>query len=819
MAVCPCELSLTAKNYQMAYDGPAKPRIIVIGEQPSAQDDRTGRLFSGESGRKLKHTLQQAGVNLKEVGFTNIVSCHCEKRPKAEYIRCCNQTLMKTLKSHNKNLELVILVGSVATKTILQKTKMDELAGKIHRIGGVYHLPLHEPEKKQSEGKKKQEIRDIQKALALLNLDVDSCYSWEMIDSKRLAELQPELLKAKPLTFDCETSSLDMNDATQFIIGIGFCYDTQNRKGCFVSLEHPDLHITKSEYESRVKLLREVFLSGVPLRAFNGGFDASWLHRYLDVDIDKLNYISDPMHEYHLIREQGESYKLENLTLKYLPDMGGYDAEVDVLKVKYGIKFAYFPLDKIASYCVGDCVATARLSEEVFDSQVKRIDSWNVYHKFIVPAILPYDKISMNGIKLDIPYCKQMTMKYAQKVERLKAKCEETKLVRDNFSSLDVSKSAQVKHLLYDKLKLPKQYSKDSGSLSADKKAIEALLNTVGLTEHIEEFLLFYKDYSVVNTVDSRYASKWKNWIGWDGLVHPHYNLSGTITGRLATSNPNFAQLSRNQSENPEMTEGEQFMLEWPVRRMLISRFPDGRLVSSDYGQLELRVMVMRSVDSIMMSTYKENLHGGDLHTARAVKDHPDYYEQLKSVQKAWRTTAKTANFAGAYSMSEEFLATYLGLGEYVEKIKAQIQGSGEIRTITGRVRKLPNARLPYPRDKEPWKMSREDRSNYFKVQSALRQGVNTSIQEPAHTIMVGALVNVNRRMVAEGIKSLLILEIHDDLLSDCVPEEIEIVGKILQEEMEGMTNEIDWSNGVPLVAEPEVGVSWDKKQPLIFST
>lgn len=818
-ATCPCELSLIAKSPMKFYEGASQPRVLVIGEKPSIQDDKTGHLFSGKDGNDLRQLFQKVGIDLKEVGWTNVISCYYEKRPKAEYIRCCNNNLQKTIKSHSKKLELIILVGSVATKAVLNKGNMDKLAGKVHQVGGVYFLPLHEPSKKQSASKKKQEVRDLQKTLALLNLDIDNLYDWEIVDAQRLQELKPQLTNAKVLTFDCETSSLDMNDSTQFIIGIGFCYDTRNRKGCFVPLEHYDLHISKVEYDRRIELLREVFLSGVSLRAFNGGFDTSWIFKFLDVEVDKLNYVSDPMHEYHLIRDPEDSLKLENIVLKHLPEFGGYDSEVEILKVKYDKKFAFFPLDKIARYCVGDCICTAILAEEQFDRRIKRQDSWNLYRNIIVPVSLIYDKISVNGIQLDFEYCKQIQREYAKEVEYLASKCYNCRIVQKYYPSIDVSKGAQVKELLYGKLKLPKQYNKDRGNLSVDKVAIANLLELDRIDTDIIEFLSNYKDYCVVLTANQRYASKWQNWISPDGLVHPSYMVSGTITGRLSTQNPNFAQLSRNQAQLKKMTEGEVFMKQWPIRKMLVSRFPNGRIVSSDYSQLELRVAGMLSNDKIIVGTYRDNLYGGDLHRAKAEQNHHDFVEQEASLQKAWRDDAKTDNFGGIYSLNDDFLQSYPELREYVNKTKGQIRAYGKISTVFGRLRKLPLAKLPYPEDVDKWKMSKEDKSNFYRVQSELRKGVNFTIQAPAHTIMEKAIIRINERMLNEKVKSKLILEVHDDILADCIFEEVEQMGHILQEEMEGVVEELEFTNGVPLVAEPEIGVSWDAKKPLVFST
>jgi uracil-DNA glycosylase family 4 len=814
-AVCPCERILVAKHPKLLYDGPLQPRILVIGTSPSIQDDNTGRLFSGEDGQKLTKLFKKLGVDIAQIGWTNVVSCFCDKKPSNEYIKCCNQNLLKTIITHKKKLELVILLGSLATKTILQKSDMSKLVGQIHKIGTVWHLPMLEPSKKQSEGKVKQAERDLQKAIALINLDIDTVIHWEMIGAKRLQELKPEILSAKVLTVDCETSSLDMNDATQFLIGVGMCFDTKGRKGCFIPLEHPDLHISCQEYNARVELIREIMLSGIGIRGFNGGFDLSWLHTNLDIDIDKVNYISDPMHEHHFIKGRHESSKLENLTLDYIPELAGYDAAVDVLKVEYGKKFAHFPLDKIAPYCVGDTIATAILAEEVFDSKIKKIGSQNLYQNILIPTVPIYAKISMNGIKLDTEYCKQITKVYAKKVPELYEECVNTKLIKKYDSGIDIGSPTKVAEFLYSKLGLPKQYNKQK-SLSSDKKAIEALLELKSLEDDVREFLVLFQGYREVDTINTRYASKWQTWIGWDGLVHPNFDVSGTISGRLSTSSPNFQQLSNTETD--DKTAVQRFLKKWPVRKMVISRFPDGRLVSCDFSQLELRLIGMVSNDAIIVGTYRDGLHGGDLHKALAVSLNPNFYNETEDVQKKLRRLAKPKNFKGGYSLNEEFLSAYPGLHKYVDKIRSQAIVRGYVDTVFNRRRVIPDLRLPVP-DIETYLMTKEEKSNFFRRLSAIRQAVNHTIQSPAHEIMEIALKQINRRMLEEKLKSLLILEIHDDFLSDCIPEEIEIMGKIMQEEMEGVAKKLDWTNGVPLVAEPEICENWSNKKPLIFST
>jgi len=813
---CPCELSTVCKNPCLIYSGQQHPEILIIGAHPSEEDDACGVLFSGAEGAYLKNLFEILGVDSGSLGFTNIVSCYHPKAHTKKYVSSCTQVLLKTLKEHTKNTKLILLIGSLPTKIFLNKTGMDDLGGKIHKIGGVYHIPVKEPSKLVNASQKKQYERDLQKALALLNLRVDAVIDAEMVDADRLEKLLPVFDKAKKITFDCETSSLDMHDSFQFIIGIGFCYDVAKRKGCFVPLEHPDLHISAKEYVRRLELIRYILRSHVPKEAFNGGFDLSWIQNYVDVLIDEINYQSDPMHEHHFIKETVKGGKLENLTLEYLPDMGGYDAEIDVLKVEYGIKFAYFPLDKIALYCVGDCVATARLSEEHFDDRLQNEGCWNQYRDILIPAIPAYTKMTLRGVKLDISLCKATELAYSEFTAKLHGETMDCKVVVDSVVRPVLTSPTQMADFLYKTLKLPVQKTagkkpdgSHSSAISADQKAVENLLG-LELADDVREFLVCYSGFKRIYTIQNKYASRWSEWIGSDGYVHTNYFISGTLTGRLSSSNPNLQNLPRKESD--DATEVTRFLNQWPIKRLFVSKFPDGRLVEADYSQLELRLMGALSRDRIMVGTYRDGWNGGDLHKAMAISLHPDFLDASPDMQKQWRTDAKPVNFKGSYSLDEVFLSAYPGLKEYVDRIQEEAIAQGYISTVFGRRRRLPNLQLYVPNKQMKYRTS-DERNNYFRRLSALRQAVNTTIQEPGHTILEIALVRIDKRFTKEKLRSHLILEVHDSLTTDSPLDEVATVCEIMQEEMEGIQNELPWLNGVPLKVDVEVGKNWDEKE------
>ena len=817
MLRCPCELSTVCKSPMLTYSGQPHPEILVIGAYPSEVDDKRGELFSDSTGDYIRDLLDSFGVRMDKVGYTNVVSCHYEKAHTKKYVSACTPVLLKTLKEHTKNTKLIILVGSLPTKTFLNKAGMEELSGKIHRIGNIYHMPIKEPSKLATAAQKKQLARDMQKALGLIRLNMEQIIDGEVVDATRLRELLPILRRAKKITFDVETSSLDMYDSFQYIVGIGFCYDVMRRKACFVPLEHPELRITAQEYRARVELIREIMQNPVPKEGFNGGFDLQWLDSYLDIPIGSVNYQSDPMHEYHFIKETVKGGTLSNLTLEYLPDMGGYDAEMDSLEVQHGGKrMAFFPLDKIATYCMGDCVASARLSEEQFDDKLQEEGSWKQYKEIVIPVVPLYAEMQHRGTKLDIPLCEQTEEAYSVMTAKLHTEAMACKVVKDKGKNLSLTSPPQMVEFLYKTLKLPEQKEsskKPDGShysaVSAGAKAIEALLN-MNLDKDVTEFLYAYSDFKRIHTIQNKYASRWRDWIGSDGYVHTNYYLSGTVTGRLSSSNPNLQNMPRPEVD--ETTEVTRFLKQWPIKRLFISKFENGNLVEADYSQLELRLMAALSRDEIMVGTYRDGLNGGDLHHAMAITQHPNFHEVSKDLQKQWRTDAKTLNFKGGYSLDEVFLSAYPGLRAYVERIQADAISQGYITTAYGRRRRLPNVQLTVP-DKAVKYMTPEERNNFFRRLSALRQAVNTTIQEPGHTTLETALKRVVTRFREEKLKGHLVLEVHDSLTADCPLDETERICEIMKDEMEGVQDNLDWLNGVPLIVEVEVGKNWYDKE------
>ncbi|MEW6734842.1 MAG: DNA polymerase, partial [Acidobacteriota bacterium] len=272
------------------------------------------------------------------------------------------------------------------------------------------------------------------------------------------------------------------------------------------------------------------------------------------------------------------------------------------------------------------------------------------------------------------------------------------------------------------------------------------------------------------------------------GRVHTTFNQTVAATGRLSSSNPNLQNI-------PIRTE---------VGKRIRCAFIAGtgyQLLSADYSQIELRLLAHMTDDPIMTEAFQK---GEDIHTKTAREV---FGAKTEEELKAVRRLAKSTNFGIAYGVGafglaqrvgisrheakeaiENYYGTYKGVRRYMEELPAQARRDGIVRTLFGRIRKLPDL----------------NNQNHNLRSRAEREAINAPIQGTAADLMKLAMIRVYRRLRAEQLHSRLLLQVHDELLLEVPPEETEVVKKIVMEEMENVHR-----LNVPLVAEARVGKNW----------
>ena len=344
----------------------------------------------------------------------------------------------------------------------------------------------------------------------------------------------------------------------------------------------------------------------------------------------------------------------------------------------------------------------------------------------------------------------------------------------------NINSPKQLGEVLFDELMLPAgKKTKTGWSTNAD-----ILEKLIGKHPIIGDIL----EYRMLTKLKSTYADGLLKVISTDGRIHTNFRMTVTATGRLSSTEPNLQNIPVRRELGAQ------------IRRMFVAA-PGCVLVDADYSQIELRLLAHISGDETMQKAFKS---GEDIHavTASQVFGLP-----LSEVTPAQRSSAKAVNFGIVYGISafslaqdikvspaearayiDAYMQKYHGVREYMDRVIAEAKERGYVETLFGRRRPVPELKA----------------SNFNTRSFGERVARNMPIQGTAADIIKLAMVNVRRRLRAEGLEARLILQVHDELIAECPEREAERVAALLEEEMERAV-----TLSVPLTAEAHSGHSW----------
>ena len=344
----------------------------------------------------------------------------------------------------------------------------------------------------------------------------------------------------------------------------------------------------------------------------------------------------------------------------------------------------------------------------------------------------------------------------------------------------NINSPKQLGEVLFDELMLPAgKKTKTGWSTNAD-----ILEKLIGKHPIIGDIL----EYRMLTKLKSTYADGLLKVISADGRIHTNFRMTVTATGRLSSTEPNLQNIPVRRELGAQ------------IRRMFVAA-PGCVLVDADYSQIELRLLAHISGDETMQNAFKS---GEDIHavTASQVFGLP-----LAEVTPAQRSSAKAVNFGIVYGISafslaqdikvspaearayiDAYMQKYHGVREYMDRVIAEAKERGYVETLFGRRRPVPELKA----------------SNFNTRSFGERVARNMPIQGTAADIIKLAMVNVRRRLRAEGMEARLILQVHDELIAECPEREAERVAALLEEEMERAV-----TLSVPLTAEAHIGHSW----------
>ena len=482
-------------------------------------------------------------------------------------------------------------------------------------------------------------------------------------------------------------------------------------------------------------------------------------------DISLMHYLLDPE----------KSHKLEVLAKSYL-NMS-LDAPQGDGVPSTGSLFDEDPLQgrDRSKETAAILLLQEKLRKELEDNNIVKL-----YDEMEEPLLRVLGKMERNGVKVDVNSLKEFTAHLREEMLEREAKIRN--MAGD--STLNVSSPKQVGVLLFEKLRLADKPKKNNnGTYSTDETT---LLDLADKHPVIDEIL----EYRAVRKLLSTYIEPFPGYIEpYDGKIHTTFNQALTATGRLSSSNPNLQNIPIRTERGKE------------IRKAFVPSSRDGLILSADYSQIELRIMAHLSCDQHLVNAFKQGI---DVHAATAAKIFGIPHDQVTPDQ---RRVAKTANFGIMYGISSFGLAQRLRIGRkeaqkiiddyfagfpsilsFIEDTKAAARETGYVETLFGRRRYLPDINA----------------KNGTMRALAERNAVNAPIQGTSADIIKMAMISVDEAMQAAGMKSRMILQIHDELVFDTVPEEVEALKALVVDKMENVVK-----LSVPLTVECNYGKNW----------
>ncbi len=486
------------------------------------------------------------------------------------------------------------------------------------------------------------------------------------------------------------------------------------------------------------------------------------------MDISLMHYLINPE----------KSHKSEILAKSYI----GIDIENNAEEAEeQDAPLSLFdaPAEDDGKGCVTEAAAAMLTGLKVKEDMATNSVS-GLYDEIEEPLMHVLEKMELTGVKVDLAQLGEFAAELRKEMNEREARIREMA----EMPELNISSPRQIGELLFDKLKLdPKAKKTARGSYTTDEATLTALSDKHPIIEEILEFRAVKKLLSTYIEPFPMFVNK------QTGRVHTTFNQALTATGRLSSSNPNLQNIPIRTERGKE------------IRKAFVAGSADGLIVSADYSQIELRIMAHLSQDQHLIQAFR---NGVDVHAATAEKIFGVPHEEVTADQ---RRVAKTANFGIMYGISSFGLSQRLGISRseakkliddyfnafpairsFIDDTIAAARENGYVETIFGRRRYLPdiNAR------------------NATVRALAERNAVNAPIQGTAADIIKLAMIGVDRKMAEEGLRSKMVLQIHDELLFDTISSEREKLMSIVKEQMEHVTE-----LSVPLTVECNYGKNW----------
>jgi DNA polymerase-1 len=594
---------------------------------------------------------------------------------------------------------------------------------------------------------------------------------------EQLLSLVSELSQAARIAIDVETTSTDAMKADL----VGLSVAAEPGRGYYVPVGH--LLAQGSAGQLPLGLVIErlgpvLENPKVAKSAHNGKYDLTVLKRH-GIEVRGLDF--DTMLAAYLLEPSRRGFGLKDLAWSRL----GLEMKPITDRLGKGrdqITMAQVPIADAASYAAADADATTRLVS-VLEKELREREQWDLFRRVEMPLVRVLMDMEMVGVALDTDELMDISTDMHRRIVELEEQIQGLAGHRFNLSS-----TQQLGQVLFDELKLPVKAKTKTG-FSTRASVLEELRGQHAIIDLILE-------HRQLTKIKSTYVDALPLLVNREtGRVHTSYNQTGTVTGRLSSSDPNLQNI-------PVRTE-----LGRHVRCAFVSR-EGWLLLGADYSQVELRILAHISRDPNLLAAFGR---GEDIHasTAATVFEVP-----LSAVTSEMRRIAKTINFGIIYGMGEyglsqrtslsveqsrkfieNYFARYEKVRDYVEETKEAARELGYVSTLLGRRRYFPE-------------LQSSSRAHTGVMRAAEREAINMPIQGTAADIIKIAMVRLHDALEKENFAARMILQVHDELVLEVPREELSPVADLVRSVMESA-----WDLDASLKVDTMVGENWEQME------
>lgn len=591
-------------------------------------------------------------------------------------------------------------------------------------------------------------------------------HDYQLVETIKEAEALCAKLKAsKELSLDTETTSTNAIDAEL----VGLSFSIQEHEAWYVAIP-----ADKAKAQAMVNVFKPLYEDESILKVGqNIKYDYEVLRNY---GIDIQGKMFDTMLAHYVIQPELR-HNMDYMAETLLHYETVHIEELIGPKGKNQKNMRDLDPKQVYEYAAEDADITLQL-KHVLEPKLKEVNAERLFWDIEMPLVKVLADMEINGVRLDTKQLKQTQQEFTNRMNAY-----EQHAYQEAGEAFNISSPRQVGDILFGKMQLVEKPKKTkTGQYVTSEEVLQQLRGKAPIVDDILNYrgmkkLLGTYVEALPKLIDKK-----------DGHIHTSFNQAITATGRLSSSDPNLQNIPVRDDDGKE------------IRKCFV---PDEgcKWFSADYSQIELRIMAHLSGDENMIEAFRE---GFDIHRATAAKI---WKEPMEAVSDAQRKKAKQANFGIIYGITAfglaqrmdipngearqliaDYFKTFPKVQAYMEKAKEEARSKGYAETMYGRRRYLPDIN------------SHNGTVRGF----AERNAINAPIQGSEADIIKIAMINIWKRFKQEGLRSKMILQVHDELNFSVYPQEADTVEKIVMEEMQGAAK-----LKVPLIADPGWGDNW----------